>query len=89
MAGARYAALLARFGVLPGCSRGERPVGARLHLGPLRFPPSRGKKGGNREGGIIRDASPSRREAGICEPLTRVKRTLLTWVPREESVPRG
>jgi hypothetical protein len=28
------------------------------------------------------------RDAEICGPLTRAKRTLITWVPRD-AVPRG
>jgi len=83
------------FGVLPGCtsSGGERFISrwralARLHLSSLRLPLRDERRGETGRGGIMIHQGCEPRDAEICELLTRVKRTLLTWVPRE-AVPRG
>jgi len=88
VAGACYVALLGHFGVFPDCNEGERFISRWRALAPQvpsGFPLEKG--GGHWEGGIVKPQECTPRDAEICESLTRVKRTLLTWVPRE-AVPR-
>lgn len=91
VAGACYVALLDRFGVLPDCNEGERSIGRWRALVPQspQASPSRRKKGGGDwegpEGGIMKPQGCEPRDAEICKPSTRVKRTPLTWVLRRLS----